>query len=183
MISFIIPTVGRRTLQRTVDSIDARPGDEIIIVGQPRFLDVREKPVQIISCAPGGDWGNTERNVGLTVATCPYLAFIDDDDWYAPDARALQQDAIDHTPGRLVIFRMQFPTGLVLWETPELRVSNVGTPMFLMPNDPTRLGRWPLGRYEGDWGFLQQCRYLQQDVVWRSEVIALIGRDIGQEKG
>lgn len=180
MISFIVPTVGRASLQRTVDSIDCWPGDEILICGLPRHIDIHGKSVQILCCPPGGDWGNAERNVGLSVARNPYLAFIDDDDWYAPGARQLQQTAIDQTPGRLVIFSMRYPNGTMLWEDPVLRSGNVGTPMFLMPNDPTRIGRWPLGRYEGDWGFLEQGRYRPDEIVWREEVIALIGRNAGR---
>jgi hypothetical protein len=180
MISFIVPTTGRATLQRTLDSIECWPGDEVLIVGQPRDVDVRGKAAQLVPMPPGGDWGNAERNVAMALAQTPYLAFIDDDDWYAPGARAAMADAIRTTPGRLVIFSMQFPDGLILWAEPALRCGNVGTPMLLVPNDPARLGRWPTGRYEGDWGFLDSCRYPREDIVWREEIVAQVGRNIGQ---
>lgn len=179
MISFILPTIGRPTLARTLNSIQCWPGDEVIIVGQPGRVDIEGKHAQLLTCPPGGDWGNTERNVAMTVARNPYLAFIDDDDWYVPEARDLMEDAIERTPDQLVLFRMQFPSGLRLWGEPVLRSGNVGSPMILIPNDPARLGRWPLRVYEGDFGFLQQCRY---EISWRPEVIAFIGRDIGQER-
>ena len=180
MISFIVPTIGRAHLQQTLDSITCWPGDEILIVGCPQNIEVREKPVQILSCPLGGDWGNTERNYAMSVARGQYLAFMDDDDEYAPGARLLMEDAIRSTPGQLVIFRMRYPNGCILWDRPELKAGNVGTPMLLIPNEPTRLGRWPSGVYEGDWGFLQGCELAHEPIVWRHEVIALIGRNAGQ---
>jgi len=182
MISFILPTTGRASLQRTLDSIDGRPGDEILVVGDPRRITITRYAcrVQLLPCPLGHDWGNTERNYAMAVASNPYLAFIDDDDWYAPGARALMADAIARSPGRLVIFSMEYPNGTILWQEPVLRCANVGTPMLLVPNDPTRLGRWPQGVYEGDWGFLSQCRFPPDQIVWRQEVIAQIGRNAGQ---
>lgn len=180
MISFIVPTVGRESLQRTLKSIELWPGDELIVIGNvsemtnhDAFEDVT---VRFIPCAPGGDWGHSERNIAMPLARGQYLAHIDDDDIYAPHTRELMADAIKKTPNRLVLFRMQYPNGITLWSEPVLRCGNVGTPMILQPNDPSKLAQFEpfVG---GDCAFLEKSKWNREDIVWRPEVIALLGHN------
>ena len=174
MISFIVPTVGRKSLGATLRSIELLPGDEILVVGN----DVRtnDPRVRHILCPAGKDWGATERNYATPLARCQYLAHIDDDDCYAHGTRALMQDAIETTPGKPVLFRMKYPNGITLWDKPELRCGNVGTPMMLIPNRPTMLGKW--GSFVGgDCNFLETMRWRADEIVWRPEVIALLGHN------
>lgn len=174
MISFIVPTIGRSSLQATLRSIKCLPGDEVIVIGNvPERLDGF---VRYIPCPPGGDWGHTERNVAMPMARGRYLAHIDDDDVYAPGTRELMGDAIKKAPGKPVLFKMQFPNGITLWEEPEIRCGNVGTPMMLIPNMPTRLGRWE-SFVGGDCAFLEQCKWKRDEFVWRPEIIALLGHN------
>jgi hypothetical protein len=106
-----------------------------------------------------------------------YIAHIDDDDVYAPGTRALMHDAITKTPNRPVLFRMQFPNGITLWQEPALRCGNLGTPMILTPNDPEKLGHWA-SYVGGDFAFLESSGWRVDEYVWRSEVIALLGHNI-----
>ena len=100
-ISFIIATTGRPSLQRTLASIDKRPGDEVLVI--------QHDP-------PSGNWGNAERQEGTDRATCDYLAFIDDDDVYVPNHREIMAQAILDSPKRYpILFRMQYPSGRVIW--------------------------------------------------------------------
>jgi hypothetical protein len=174
MISFIVPTVGRPSLARTLASIEARPGDEILVVGDG--FRTNDNRVRYVDCAPGKDWGAAERNFVTPLARGQYLAHIDDDDAYAPGTRALMQDAIMRTPGRPVLFRMRYPCGITLWAEPSLRCGNVGTPMMLIPNRPTMLGTW--GSFVGgDCHFLETMKWRPEDIVWRPEVIAFLGHN------
>ena len=175
VISFIVPTIGRESLTATLDSIELWDDDEIVLVSQRMDLQP-EKPVRHIYCPAGKDWGHMERNVGSKFALKRYLAHIDDDDTYAPGARALMEDAIRTTPDRPVLFRMRYPNGVTLWCDPELIFGNVGTPMMLIPNVPAKLGTW--GSYDGgDFGFLETMGWSRDEIVWRPEVIALLGRN------
>lgn len=174
MISFIVATLGRPSLEATLASIETLPGDEILVVGNVK--EGKRGNVRYIPHPPGGDWGHTERNDVTPYARGQYLAHIDDDDTYAPDARAWMEDAIRKTPAKPIIFRMRFPNGITLWEEPELRCGNLGTPCMLIPNRPTMLGTW--GSFVGgDFHFLETSKWKADEYVWRPEIIALLGHN------
>jgi glycosyltransferase involved in cell wall biosynthesis len=175
MISFIVPTIGRPTLTRTLRSIEARRGDEILVVGSvPQTLsDPRPRYFPVVN---GGDWGCFERSLAITQAHGTYLAFLDDDDEYVPGARDLMARVMEAAPQRPVLFRMQYPNGFVLWAEPDLRCGNVSTQMILIPNQREKLGEW-CGGYTGDFRFLQSMKWDRSAIVWQPEVIARIGHD------
>lgn len=174
MISFLIPTIGRASLQQTLDSIECLPGDEVLVVGNVE--DRVEGPVRYVSMPLGGDWGHSERNRGMPLCRGRYIAHIDDDDCYAPGTRELMGDAISRTPRRPVLFRMRYPNGITLWQEPVIRCGNVGTPMMLIPNTPEKHGVW--GSFVGgDCDFLETSGWRISDYVWRPEVIALLGHN------
>ncbi len=183
-ISFIVPTIGRASLEQTLASIETWPGDEILIVADTATNThmqpfVTERGCRCIHCLPGGDWGHTERNMGTPHARGQYIAHIDDDDTYAPGTRALMADAIQKTPGVPILFKMKYPCGIVLWQDngpSGLRCGNVGTPMILIPNEPERFGVWR-SFVGGDFVFLDECKWKKEEFVWRPEIIALLGHN------
>jgi hypothetical protein len=179
MITFVVPTTGRPSLQQALDSIECWPGDEILVVG--RLGAVVDPRVRLLPCDPFGDWGHGERNYAQAFSHGRYLANLDDDDVYVPGHRAIMADAIAKTPDQPIIFRMRYPNGMTLWHRPYLLVEgNVGTPMMFFPNDRLKLGRWGHS-YTGDAAFLASCAWRPDEYVWRGEVIALIGRDQNSE--
>jgi len=174
-ISYIVPTIGRDTLQRALDSIELQIGDEILI----NHPDV-----------PYGTWGYTERNQLLPYARSAWLAFIDDDDYFLPGYRAHMTDAMRTVPGGRdvpIIFKMRFAGGKEVWqdhirdpnrpERPDLMCGNVGTPMLLMPNLPSMLTQFNERRYEGDFDFINCCKWPRRMFYWRPEVIVQVGND------
>lgn len=175
MITFIVPTIDRPSLDRTLASIELWHGDDILIVGENLRLRGLSN-VEYVSCPRGNDWGHTERNRSTPYAQGRYIAHIDDDDCYAPGTRALMADAIEKTPDVPVLFRMQYPNGITLWGEPKLVCGNVGTPMMLIPNVPEKLGTW--GSFVGgDCHFLETMKWRPEEIVWRPEVIALLGHN------
>lgn len=176
MISFIVPTIGRPSLLATLKSIELFPGDEIIVIGNVK--DSVNGQTRYVNCLPGGDWGHTERNIAMPMARGQYMAHIDDDDTYVPGTRKLMSHAINRAGGRPVMFKMRYPNGITLWHDQKVYCGNVGTPMFLIPNRPTMLGKWE-PYVGGDYAFLESSKWPLDDYVWRSEVIALIGHNAG----
>lgn len=176
MISFIVPTVGRASLEATLASITCLPGDEVLVIGE--VASVSDPRARLLRCRRGDDWGAKERTLGIAAARGSYLAFMDDDDIYLPGARDAMERAIRAAHGRPTLFRMRYPSGRMLWSEPALRCGNVSTQMMLIPNDPARLGRWSQRR-EGDFDFLASSGWSESEFVFDPEVVALMGRDDG----
>lgn len=184
----VVATLGRVSLGRTLDSFagQLKDRDEILIVGalsadmDALRAQAPDTPatVRFLQCREPSNHGDAEKNVALEHATGTHLCFIDDDDIYLPGAfEVMRREACD----RIVMFRsdgskLGYGT---LWKTPELRYTNVSTQMFVVPNDPARLGRWqPWEPDKGvgtDFGFLMSCD--MGDVVWREEVITVMRPD------
>jgi glycosyltransferase involved in cell wall biosynthesis len=193
-LSIVVPTLGRSTLRRTLDSIAPQldAGDEVLVVADATGdVDGARATVEGLDdgrfglelCAdPSPGAGNAQRRHGIGRARGTHLAFIDDDDVYEPGALELMRSSAD---GRPVVFRMDATAvGLgVLWAEPVLRYANVGTPMFVVPNDPGRLGEWaPCRGPDGsDFSFITGCCERMGEPVWREEVVARVRPGAGAE--
>jgi glycosyltransferase involved in cell wall biosynthesis len=167
-LSIIVPTRGRKTLKRTLRSIarQVQPGDEVIVL--------RDET---------GDSGDSARMSGMERARGSHLAFMDDDDVYAPGGlEKMRRFAREH-PGRIGIFKMEHPVGTTHWrkDEPVLRFANVSSQNFLVPNVPGRLGRWTDrpprpggGVYDGDYAFIARTVELQDQPVFVDEVTVYV---------
>jgi glycosyltransferase involved in cell wall biosynthesis len=161
-ISFIIPTIGRKSLRKTVESIDAWTGDEVLVI--------QHNP-------PSGNWGNAERQEGMGKATKDYLAFIDDDDAYVKGHRELMNKAIEDKPGFPILFKMKYPSGRILWIKKWVKNGNVGCPMILVPNRKDKLSNWDQKHSWADFQFINQWKWPARKISWRNEVIVLLGHN------
>jgi hypothetical protein len=95
---------------------------------------------------------------------------------------AMRQFAAEN-PGRVGIFRMRYEYwrngryGKVLWEERELRLGNVSTQTFVVPNVPGKARPVGPGPLLGDWAFIQDTVGLQGDPVFCDTVVARIRPD------
>lgn len=184
-ISFIIPTVGRPTLKRAIDSliVQVNDGDEIIVVGdgpQPKAKAIcaeYQKHVAYFEHGPTFQFGHAQRNFGTTMAKGAYLAFLDDDDFYVPNALYIMRTEIDRFPDKILIFRCNC-YGKILWRSQEIKAGNVGTSMVVIPNIKERLGVWQLNptgimKRGGDSIFVKETvsKWPEGSVVWLKDVL------------
>ncbi len=180
-LSVVVGTLGRPSLAATLLSIASQrlPGDETIVVSSDPLVSVlaTEHGCRFVRiAAPGGDWGDTERQAGMEHATGDYVCFLDDDDVHVPGARQIIEDAIAATPATPLMFRMRFgDSDYILFLDPEIRLGNVGTPMIVLPNDPAKLGKWGR-RLErgGDYDFIRTMKWRPDEVVWVRQIIAQV---------
>jgi hypothetical protein len=176
-LSVVIPTLGRPSLADTLAS--CADADEIVVV-----LDTARGTVELPCPLPpnavfaegsfGVTGGHAGRVHGIGLATGTHLAFMDDDDIYLPDAIDLMRT---HACDRPVIFRMDHYNHGILWRDRTLEFGNVSTQMYVVPNDPGRLGSWEphvpgLKEPGGDYTFIASTVEKMGDPVWREEIVA-----------
>ena len=159
-LSVIIASQGRPTLTDTLISIapQLQPGDELLV-------DVNDD----------SPWGNQARNRTMRKATSTHLMFMDDDDIYTPGAFQTIRHAVDQDPGRIHMFRMKYADGRpTLWQTPQVKITNVGTQNIVVPNHPERLAEWgSVHAYEGDYDFIAGCAERFGEPVWHDHITAI----------
>ena len=179
-VSYLVATTGRPGLDATLQSITCQqmPGDQVLVIGgTPDIARTAEKHgCSFWYCPPGNDWGHTERNDAMArgAAYGDYIAHLDDDDVAVMGSRVAMETAFTQHPGAPFIFKMFYPgSGHMLWSEQRICTGNVGTPMFVVPNIPKKLGRFaPV--YGGDFNFIMGCQWPASAYVWVDSVIARI---------
>lgn len=161
-ISFIIPSIGRESLKKTLASIEKWPGDEVLVI--------KHNP-------PSNNWGNAERQEGTDKAKGDYLAYIDDDNVYVKGHREIMDRAIRETPDLPNLFRIQYPSGRTLPQKRWVKNGNVDTQMILVPNRKEMLYGWDQHHSWADFWFIYRWKWPKKSIVWRGEIIALMGHD------
>jgi Glycosyl transferase family 2 len=193
LLSVIVPTVGRPSLQRTLRSL-LRQGDwlpwEAVVVGDTHagtwahqlpgaYQLTQSDPRFVYTECDGGQhaWGHPQRNHGAGVARGQYLSYLGDDDIYLPHAfqsigRALRRHEADP---RVFLFRWIAPWKQVYWEQAGfLAQDHIDAECIVCPNSPLHLGVWT-NRYQGDFDFIRETvdRWGGVErVVWQPELIA-----------
>ncbi|MES2793934.1 MAG: glycosyltransferase family A protein [Planctomycetota bacterium] len=168
-ISIIIPTLGRATLQRALESVVPylESNDEILVVAdgvrhgaQAAVEQLNSRQIRYFEHSTAGStFGNAQRNFAMHQAKGDYFAFLDDDDRFLPNAlSSIRREACHKVP---LIFRREYHQTFS-WSRPEFIKGEVGTGMFATPVK----GPWvycPLTTNEP--GFT--------DFVWIQQVVSL----------
>jgi glycosyltransferase involved in cell wall biosynthesis len=120
-ITFIIPSLNRLTIIRTIDSLISQTSDNwkcIIIydgVDGTKFNDPRITTIKIDKTGlvgPANGQSGLVRNVGINMVDTEWIGFLDDDDTiHSNYVRTLIEKYNDKD---FVVWRMKYPNGLVL---------------------------------------------------------------------
>ena len=187
--SFVVPTHREdRPLARCLNSIQhqMQPGDEVLVIG-----DTYDGPLpmveMLVSCygktfyyvpfdAGHHCYGHCQINHALEFAQADYLHVNDDDDVWAPDARALMQQAVDEDPERPHLFRFRSQFGTIFWDQRGVVARNhIGGHCLVAPNIPGKVGKWEC-IYQGDFDYIRTTLDLHggdESAVWHDELIAI----------
>ena len=100
LVTFVIPTIGRQSLVRAVDSIINQPEWNwraiVVFDGREPNYSTANNHVKIIT-TERLQWPGLVRNVALPYVTTAWTAFLDDDDYIAPTyIEALKRHIGDH---------------------------------------------------------------------------------------
>lgn len=165
-LNIILPTLGRRSLAKTIASIPTSEEVEVILVADGHEAYARIESVKEVEglarlrtamlAGRTNDFGYTPRNVGLTLADGDWVAFIDDDCYFTAGGVEAMLEYCRRGEPTPAVFRMDAPCyGKVLWEEPVLRLGNMGLPQFLAPNLGEQLPRFRK-HYEADFDWMQE---------------------------
>ena len=134
-VTFITPTVGRDTLQRACDSVDAQHNDGWYhyVIGDGLLPNVTPTSQRSIIEAPHWRHEAKVRNFGIQMTGTPWVAFLDDDDTVDETYVQILSEEIEDTPEvEVIIFRQTIPTEMqhfgdkVIPSTPEILWGNTG---------------------------------------------------------
>lgn len=188
LVSIIIPTIGRPSLEALLDSIPTDEHDpllEVVIIGDSHACDFKaaieiaherfDRPRLRWYTHDGGKhaWGHPQRNYGMLKASGEWLVFSQDDNIFAPDAFEVIAQAIRAQPyPRPLLFKIMTWQSGVVWRNPRLAEGDIDADCIVVPNLATKLGQWG-ERYNGDYDFILSTYNLWWgDVAWRPELIA-----------
>ncbi|GHH87649.1 glycosyl transferase [Streptomyces sulfonofaciens] len=135
----------RDSLLRTLDRLAELPDRPGVVVVDNGSTDgtasaVRAHPARARLLSPGRNTGALGRNLAVRAATTPYVAFSDDDSWWAPGALSAAADLLDAHP-RLGLLAARVLVGPDAVEDP-LNALLAASPL---PPEPDLPGRPVLG--------------------------------------
>ena len=124
-ITFIIPSIGRESLQQSIDSLIAQTDSDwnaiIIFDGVKKNIEINDDRIRYIEAPKSGNSSKRNsaglvRNIGLDkVEDCDWIGFLDDDDTISNDyiKKLKEEDKMNHDID-LCIFRMSYDNGYIL---------------------------------------------------------------------
>ena len=195
-LAVVIPTVGRATLVRTLDSLDGRAERDLLEVfvvadthgGLTSDLEqardhVRSERDSAVFHWREYDaglhcWGHPQRMLGGRSATAPFVWYTQDDNAAAEGAATAILGAIAHQAhARPLFFRWLSPWRETIWRDQRLLLGNIDADCLVLPKRVAQQVTWGL-RYEGDFdAAVYAMRIADGEVDWQDTVISIARPD------
>jgi glycosyltransferase involved in cell wall biosynthesis len=114
--SFIIPTIGRPSIELAIESLQKQTDGDwdgvIVCDGFERTYEGPSPDERRLRWVGGEDYGSAgvARNVALSMVEGDWICFLDDDDRLEPTyVEHLRQHAEDYPWAKVIVFRMKHP--------------------------------------------------------------------------
>lgn len=114
MITFIIPTLGKESLSKAIESLENQTNKDwkaiVIFDGLKPNIEINNPKITVLDIEKKGVGGNGAggvRNHGMSYVDSEWIAFLDDDDTIAPDyVETFNKEIGEYPYVDVVIFRM-----------------------------------------------------------------------------
>lgn len=193
-LSIIVPTVGRGPIENLIHSITSQggeTGDEVLVVGdgpQPeveRIIRAADtvSPIIRFKYMQGPlthDWGHSQINYALPLASGTHILIQDDDDIYTPRAFAAIRTTLSRNFYSPHLFRFWTYGSRLVWNSDEGRriaLGHIGGHNLIIPNDKNDpdmigVGAWS-SDYYGDFSWVKHVlsQYPEKRWVWVTPII------------
>ena len=157
------------------------PGDEVLVVGdgyQSRAERLVESArdaglnARYVSHGPTRNFGNAQRTFALGMCHGDYVAFLDDDDVFGPEAFIQIRKALTAEPARVYLFKTIAPWGEVVWTDPGvIEQGNVCTIQLVVKNERP-FPPWGL-RQGANVSWTQLMSFQRGPIRWRREITTI----------
>lgn len=159
--TFIVPTVGRPTLVRALDSLSRQTDPDwsalVVADGVGEFflprVDDRIFFVNLRCRLGDRNFGGSARNHGMAHAPGEWISFVDDDDRVDVDYVAWLKG--ESSGMDMVVFRMQYQNGAVLPEGNDVGCGQVGISFSLRRDFQRERNLWFPNSAVEDWSMVQ----------------------------
>lgn len=179
-IGCVIPTPGRKSLWRTIQSITSQgliSGDDILVVGDglhkptQRMITAVGSPFRYIPTQKTRTWGHDQENYGLKIVGGDMVILQGDDDEFGPRAFEVMRSLAANYPGAALLGRIKTPYRNLLWNQPGDSAVLDGH-CLCVPNDKSKLG-YAASTYDGDQTYLASSLAAYQEVYWADRIFTL----------
>ena len=174
-ITFIIPSIGRKTLSRTIKSLENQTLGNwkaiIVFDGVKSTISVTDKRISIIEISKKGIGVNSAgnvRNVALEQVDTKWVGFVDDDDTLSEDyVECLYKNTNLFKDVNTFIFRMFYENGRILprFEDDNFYMDNVGISFAVKTNFYKNKNLYFIPSVREDFYYLDEIRKLNEPII------------------
>jgi hypothetical protein len=181
-LTFIIPTIGRKTLKYTIESLQNLNIQDwkaiILFDGIKPTLEVEDDRFKIITLKKTGklNYAGNVRNQGIKIADTKWVGFVDDDDTLLPNYLDIFKDIVNNSNPDIIIFRMLNSDGRILppKKDKDFSINNVGISFCLQKKHMIENNIWFTPSSTEDFDLLNKFRNIGKNIVISKDITYIV---------